>query len=864
MLSPLTPWTEKIGVKKLDCSGLEVDALNQAEETKLSSEKSPKNEICAQESEGVFSSTKSQDTVHEDNIEVKSEPNESSATGKEDIEAKENECRSTQIPQDLKINQDVAVRSPEKAGILQLKSTPGNSEDLQEKIELVVSNDIKPEASLKIDNEVEMLQTQEPINSSCTQTNTSSESGMIKDPTASEASKVDAVISQSLEPSLVSKTEDEICNDNVFQTDLSAHTVEEPQSESILNPTSVPEPNGTNPVANVLQCADNKSSLEEKNTSKEIVSEVSEPAQADLPLLVVPDADVSSIASPKQPYSISVLLEPKKTSETLPKNQLLNQKQSITEPEISCLAKESIEILSKPDVDYRSTENKTELSCDFSTSKEVALSGTTNECTPENANTKKEILLAGEEVSKTNTNASSEADELVTTDHSLTTLSENKLDLIPSELEGNVDEKTDQSTPLPTNSTKNSVSTETVESEKSSEESHQVTLPIIPTSAASPPPTTSASPTKEFKQPTSALLGLASYDSSSDEDDNKTDMSAKTIPSSGSESALKRKADGEEDIPVKIAKLDEESKLTISNPIVGDVVEEEIMHITGEGSGAMNEGGNDEALTSQRSQTLSSQEEPDSSNDDSQESLEIQKPKKRGRPGRPGKRGRKPGTKVGSLNTTPKERKPRSSTGSRGSREIARLGVPIETQETNGNGEANDRPVRASRRIAQIRMKEEEERRKLEEERLAQLKADQLRKQQRKAEAEKLGGGSLKIKKSKKVPGTTGDYLPSPSASESDSGEDDGDEFQVDKLKKGRKKKRRANGKQALKPGSKPWATSSSDEDSEAVEEEEEYHYEEEEQLVFNESDHEFSPESDLGEDSEAHPSRHARTAKRG
>ena len=81
---------------------------------------------------------------------------------------------------------------------------------------------------------------------------------------------------------------------------------------------------------------------------------------------------------------------------------------------------------------------------------------------------------------------------------------------------------------------------------------------------------------------------------------------------------------------------------------------------------------------------------------------------------------------------------------------------------------------------------------------------------------------------------------------------------------KGRKKrkKRSKNGK-TPKKGANPWMHSSSEED-EAVEEEEEEHVdeEEEEELHFNASDHEFSPESDVGEDSEYSPSRHARTAK--
>lgn len=70
-----------------------------------------------------------------------------------------------------------------------------------------------------------------------------------------------------------------------------------------------------------------------------------------------------------------------------------------------------------------------------------------------------------------------------------------------------------------------------------------------------------------------------------------------------------------------------------------------------------------------------------------------------------------------------------------------------------------------------------------------------------------------------------------------------------------------------MKKGLNPWIHTSSEDEDEAAEDEEEEHdlHEEDEEDMTLRSDHEFSPESDMGEDNEeASPSRHARTVKRG
>lgn len=138
---------------------------------------------------------------------------------------------------------------------------------------------------------------------------------------------------------------------------------------------------------------------------------------------------------------------------------------------------------------------------------------------------------------------------------------------------------------------------------------------------------------------------------------------------------------------------------------------------------------------------------------------------------------------------------------------------------STNDGEA---PVRQSRRIAQIKIKEEAERRKEEEEALKQMKAASDKK--------------------KKVVDETYTVKSESSASEDDS------EQKLELKKKGKKKAKGAN----------PWQTDSDHEETDISEEE---HYESDHKLVFFKSDHEFSPESDIEDESQIVQTKRARTA---
>lgn len=133
-----------------------------------------------------------------------------------------------------------------------------------------------------------------------------------------------------------------------------------------------------------------------------------------------------------------------------------------------------------------------------------------------------------------------------------------------------------------------------------------------------------------------------------------------------------------------------------------------------------------------------------------------------------------------------------------------------------------DTPVRQSRRIAQIKIKEEAERRKAEE--VALLK--------------------LKEASEKKKKGPSGTPR---SASEEENSES---ERKLDKKKKKKKENKE-----------RPWQTDSSDSserDEEDVDEQDEV-----ERLPPLKSDHEFSPESDIEDESQIVPTKRARTARK-
>ena len=147
-----------------------------------------------------------------------------------------------------------------------------------------------------------------------------------------------------------------------------------------------------------------------------------------------------------------------------------------------------------------------------------------------------------------------------------------------------------------------------------------------------------------------------------------------------------------------------------------------------------------------------------------------------------------------------------------------------------------DSPVRQSRRIAQQKVREETDRRRIEEKLLKQMKAEAERKKKGDADA---------------------DEVEDPSGESSDEEENSKDVTYVDEKKKKKKK---------LKPIDKPWQTSS-DDNNVSEPEEEDYMLEQRRSdhgsPLFR-SDHEFSCESDVAnEEEQSVPTKRARTAKK-
>lgn len=154
--------------------------------------------------------------------------------------------------------------------------------------------------------------------------------------------------------------------------------------------------------------------------------------------------------------------------------------------------------------------------------------------------------------------------------------------------------------------------------------------------------------------------------------------------------------------------------------------------------------------------------------------------------------------------------------------------------------------IRQSRRLAQLKIKEEAERRKLEEIALAAAKSEHQLKKGKKNVDKDYKGEKGKRSKVTSEDDTTKDYEPE------------------DKTKK-KKRKRKHKNLRDLFDESNPWK-SSSDSSSSNVEEEEDvidYSEEEEESPLFK-SDHEFSPESDLEGEGDVQPMKRARTARKG
>ncbi|KAH8421174.1 hypothetical protein KR009_010297, partial [Drosophila setifemur] len=145
--------------------------------------------------------------------------------------------------------------------------------------------------------------------------------------------------------------------------------------------------------------------------------------------------------------------------------------------------------------------------------------------------------------------------------------------------------------------------------------------------------------------------------------------------------------------------------------------------------------------------------------------------------------------------------------------------------------EANDSetPVRQSRRIAQQKIKEEAERRKLEEVALRSMKQE--------------------LKKKKKAEKEADPTVLEPSGEESESEASEAEEAH-------RKKKRKC-------PGKDGWSSDSEEQPESEEEEEEPPHYETDPGSPLFQSDHEFSPESEMEDDSQVVPTKRARTVRK-
>ncbi|KAH8314103.1 hypothetical protein KR067_010502, partial [Drosophila pandora] len=146
--------------------------------------------------------------------------------------------------------------------------------------------------------------------------------------------------------------------------------------------------------------------------------------------------------------------------------------------------------------------------------------------------------------------------------------------------------------------------------------------------------------------------------------------------------------------------------------------------------------------------------------------------------------------------------------------------------------EANDSetPVRQSRRIAQQKIKEEAERRKLEEVALRSMKQE--------------------LKKKKKAEKEADPTVLEPSGEESESEASEAEEEARSKKKK-------------KCPGKDGWSSDSEEQPESEEEEEEPPHYETDPGSPLFRSDHEFSPESELEDESQVVPMKRARTVRK-
>lgn len=195
---------------------------------------------------------------------------------------------------------------------------------------------------------------------------------------------------------------------------------------------------------------------------------------------------------------------------------------------------------------------------------------------------------------------------------------------------------------------------------------------------------------------------------------------------------------------------------------------------------------------------------------------------------------KQPSTPKVTPKSTPKPKPPATTSGGHKKKKRDELDSSLILQEDADS----ETPVRQSRRIAQLKIREEAERRKLEEMVLKKMKEESNKKK-------KEEGKFVKSESEAEIP------------------EEEDSESEKKLKSKIKKKKKDRSGR--------PWQTDSSDEDEEDDQEEEdglERRYIDDEaeprgKMEELKSDHEFSPESDMEADAEYVPTRRARTAKK-
>ena len=181
-----------------------------------------------------------------------------------------------------------------------------------------------------------------------------------------------------------------------------------------------------------------------------------------------------------------------------------------------------------------------------------------------------------------------------------------------------------------------------------------------------------------------------------------------------------------------------------------------------------------------------------------------------------------------SKTTTPKKKR---ETGPKGLLRHIDTSLVIDTND--------ETPVRMSRRIAQQKIREETDRRQMEEKLLKQMKAE--------AEKKKKGGPASDNEKDENY------------ENEKDEEEEEENSDEAESTKEGKKKK-----KTKILASDKQWQTSSSaSEESEQEEEDYMEHIPSDHGSPLFRSDHEFSPESDDETDQVVVPIKRARTAKK-